>query len=126
MVFGLMSGSDPVPADWTFRCNARGYGIVNQSNGWVDVLGATRFGIPVNWSEAPLGSVVECTLDMGARTMSFAVDNKVPCVAFADIVGPVRPIIWGGGARLLHVRAAGTGVCSSVRRSARYLSKRIA
>lgn len=109
MRFGLISGAEPVPAGWRSQ-HARGYEIWNGSVGWVDVVGTTRYGAPPNWHEAPRGSEVECTLDMGARTMAFTVnDSMPPCVAFSDIVAPVRPIVWNGSARLLRVRVAGTG-----------------
>lgn len=102
-----------MPDDWT-NAHARGYEIMTDSNGFVSVLGTTIYGHPENWSEAPRGSEVECTLDMDEHTMSFTVNDSVPCVAFRDIVPPVRPIVWNGRATLLRVRAmaAGIGVCA--------------
>jgi hypothetical protein len=118
MAHGLITGDEPVPADWRGGNNARGYEIVNTSNGWVNARGLTKFGAPANWRMAPRGSEVECFLDMNARTMSFTVnDSAPPCVAFRDIVGPVRPIMWGGNIKLLRVWAA--GAASGVRMPAR-------
>ena len=116
MSYGLITGADPVPADWSRRgsrrCgNARGYGILTVSNGFVDVLGRTKYGSRANWRMTPRDSEVECTLDMDARTLSFTVnDSTPPCVAFTDIEGPARAIVWSGNAKLLRVRAsAGAG-----------------
>ena len=118
MFFGVITGDEPVPSEWGGHRNARGYEIVSKSNGWVNVLGALRHGAPPNYRMAPRGSVVECTLDMGARTLAFAVnDSAPPCVAFTGLIPPVRPIVWGGSARMLRVRAAagtGRGMCVCV------------
>lgn len=104
MAYGLITGADPVPADWLTLGNARGYGIVTTSSGWVDVLGKTMYGSPANWRMTPRDSDVECTLDMDARTLSFTVNGSTPpCVAFTDIEGPVRAIVWSGNAKLLRV-----------------------
>jgi hypothetical protein len=117
--FGLVTGASPVPGDWTGGGNARGYEIWSGSNGWVRVFGSVVWGTLPNFRMAPRGSEVECTLDMGARTMAFMVnDNTPPCVAFTDIVGPVRPIVWGGRARLLRAAVLGMDVaCWRVRGS---------
>ncbi len=126
MYCGLITGDAPVPAVWTSE-NARGYEICTASVGWIDVLGQTQStyeGRP-HYRMAPRGSEVECCLDMNARTMSFTVnDSAPPCVAFTNIIGPVRPIVWGGDAKMLRVRAsaAATGasdvlhtICASCR-----------
>lgn len=107
--FGLIAGAAPVPESWEDE-NPRGYEIWNRSNGFVRVLGRTRYNIPRHWRSAPLLCEVECTLDMDARTMAFTVSGGGPkCVVFDGIAGPVRAIIWGGHATLLRVRAAGLG-----------------
>ena len=103
--FGLIHGAEPVPLDWRAgREHPRGYEILSDSNGWVYALGKTLWGKPPNWRTASRGSVVECSLDMDVRTMSFAVDDNPECLVFKDIKAPVRPMIWGGNAKLLLVR----------------------
>lgn len=98
MYFGLITGAAPVPGGWRDE-NARGYEICTASIGWVNVLGATQYaydGRP-NYRMTPRDSEVECLLDMDARTMSFSVNGSTPpCVAFTEIVPPVRPIrpLW--------------------------------
>jgi hypothetical protein len=115
--FGLVAGTAPVPDGWEDE-NPRGYEIWNGSNGFVRVLGRTRYNIPRHWRRAPLLCEVECTLDMDARTMAFTVSGGGRrCVVFRGIDGPVRPIIWGGHATLLRVRAT-ADAAAGVRRAA--------
>lgn len=112
LYFGVMTGADPVPADWGEIPHPRAYRILNESNGFVHVLGAAKLlaaskhDTPRNrdWRPAPRGSEVECTLDMDARTLAFTVNGSRPWVAFTNIKAPVRPIFWGGSALLLRVR----------------------
>ena len=103
--FGLISGSEPVTV--SSACSARAYSIWSNSNGWVRVLGKTDFRQDMarwNQSAMDVGSEVECTLDANARTMTFSVNGSPPYAALKDIKAPVRPAIWGGGAKLLRVR----------------------
>ena len=114
--FGLITGFEPVPRDWDWGSNhnVRGYEV----NRWTKLnmefhaLGkhALLSCYRPNNRVATRGSEVECTLDMGSRTMHYTVNDSAPCCAFKDLVAPVRPIVWHGSARMLSLRAAGTGV----------------
>ena len=89
-------GAVPLGTDTTGEMCPIGYGGAPAGEGWGYFghdgaknhrsFGGTMYG--PSWHQ---GSIITCTLDFDAGTVSFAHDDQPLGVAYSDLKGPVRP-----------------------------------